>query len=74
MTKLTTGFRTYLNDGTANDSVGHFKLNADFLKGFAGTKPKFGFNGLGEFVFYRTYSNNVLLFLFCKTKTNNYFF
>jgi len=56
MTKLTTGFRTYLNDGTANDTVGHFKLSADFLKGYAGTKPKFGFNGLGEFVFYRTYS------------------
>jgi len=56
MTKLTTGFRTYLNDGTANDTIGHFKLNADFLRSYAGTKPKFGFNGLGEFVFYRTYS------------------
>lgn len=56
MTKLTTGFRTYLNDGTANDTIGHFKLNADFLKRYAGKKPKFGFNGLGEFVFYRTYS------------------
>lgn len=56
MTKLTTGFRTYLNDGTVNDTIGHFKLSAGFLKSYAGTKPKFGFNGLGEFVFYRTYS------------------
>lgn len=34
----------------------HFELSADFLKKFKGKKPKFGFNGLGEFVFYRTYS------------------
>jgi len=54
--QISTGFRTYLNDGTANDTIGHFKLNADFLRSYAGTKPKFGFNGLGEFVFYRTYS------------------
>ena len=54
--QISTGFRTYLNDGTANDTIGHFKLSAGFLKSYAGTKPKFGFNGLGEFVFYRTYS------------------
>lgn len=34
----------------------HFTLSADFLKKYRGKKPKFGFNGLGEFVFYRTYS------------------
>lgn len=34
----------------------NFKLAPDFLKKYRGKKPKFGFNGLGEFVFYRTYS------------------
>jgi len=34
----------------------HFALDRDFLKKYKGKKPKFGFNGLGEFVFYRTYS------------------
>lgn len=34
----------------------HFALSPDFLKKFRGKKPNFGFNGLGEFVFYRTYS------------------
>ncbi len=33
-----------------------FKLDETFLAKFRGLKPKFGFNGLGEFVFYRTYS------------------
>lgn len=33
-----------------------FAIADDFLKKFRGKKPKFGFNGLGEFVFYRTYS------------------
>lgn len=33
-----------------------FRLDPDFLKKYRGKKPKFGFNGLGEFVFYRTYS------------------
>jgi hypothetical protein len=33
-----------------------FKLDPDFLAKFAGKKPNFGYNGLGEFVFYRTYS------------------
>lgn len=40
--------------GTA--TADHFRLTTDFLKKFRGKKPKFGFNGLGEFVFYRTYS------------------
>lgn len=34
----------------------HFKLNDEFLARFKNKKPQFGFNGLGEFVFYRTYS------------------
>jgi len=33
-----------------------FELDIDFLASFAKKKPNFGFNGLGEFVFYRTYS------------------
>ena len=40
--------------GTA--TAEHFRLDATYLKKFRGKKPKFGFNGLGEFVFYRTYS------------------
>lgn len=34
----------------------YFKLDKSFINGFVGKKPAFGFNGLGEFVFYRTYS------------------
>lgn len=34
----------------------HFRLSKTFLTGYKGKKPNFGFNGLGEFVFYRTYS------------------
>lgn len=33
-----------------------FKLDAEFLASYSKKKPNFGFNGLGEFVFYRTYS------------------
>jgi len=33
-----------------------FKLDALFLSTYANKKPNFGFNGMGEFVFYRTYS------------------
>lgn len=43
----------YLGSGSGE---AHFELAPDFLKKFRGQKPKFGFNGLGEFVFYRTYS------------------
>lgn len=38
------------------DSEDHFRLDIEFLRQYKGKKPKFGFNGLGEFVFYRTYS------------------
>lgn len=34
----------------------HFRLDPNFLKVYGDKKPNFGFNGLGEFVFYRTYS------------------
>ena len=33
-----------------------FKLNDEFIKNFSTIKPKFGFNGLGELTFFRTYS------------------
>ena len=33
-----------------------FQLDAEFLAFYHSKKPNFGFNGLGEFVFYRTYS------------------
>jgi len=44
------------NDGNQNGANKPFKLDKDFLSGFHGQKPQFGFGGLGEFVFYRTYS------------------
>lgn len=34
----------------------HFRLNKQFLARYQNIKPNFGFNGLGEVVFYRTYS------------------
>lgn len=33
-----------------------FVLNSDFIREYKKIKPKFGFNGLGELTFYRTYS------------------
>lgn len=42
--------------GEVKHEDNHFKLDTDFLKQYEGKKPDFGFNGLGEFVFYRTYS------------------
>ncbi len=45
----------YFNGADKSDSS-YFRLDQDFLAEFKGRKPKFGFNGLGEFVFYRTYS------------------
>jgi ribonucleoside-triphosphate reductase len=33
-----------------------FKIDESFLQAYKGKKPHFGFNGLGEFVYYRTYS------------------
>jgi len=42
------------NNGFSDDD--YFRLDERFLNRFNGKKPNFGFNGLGEFVFYRTYS------------------
>lgn len=41
------------NAGTEND---HFRLDDGFINQYRTKQPKFGFNGLGELVFYRTYS------------------
>lgn len=40
----------YVNNDTP------FQLDASFTALYANKKPNFGFNGLGEFVYYRTYS------------------
>ena len=50
-----TGFKTYLNED-AKGNGDAFKLDSQFTKKYDGKKPKFGFNGFGECVFYRTYS------------------
>jgi intein/homing endonuclease len=34
----------------------YFQLPEDFINQYRGRKPNFGFNGLGEIVYYRTYS------------------
>lgn len=34
----------------------YFRLSDTFTAGFAGRKPVFGYGGLGEYVFYRTYA------------------
>lgn len=46
--------KTYLSSGREDGE--HFAMSDDFIAGYKNKKPKFGFNGLGEFVFYRTYS------------------
>lgn len=35
---------------------GYFTLDDSFINSYKGKKPKFGYNGLGEFVYNRTYS------------------
>ena len=42
--------------GSSHTEEDQFRLNNSFLQHYAGKKPEFGFNGLGEFVFHRTYS------------------
>ncbi|KAJ2836445.1 hypothetical protein J3B01_002839 [Coemansia erecta] len=37
-------------------NTGRFSLDPDFVASYAETKPPFGFNGLGEIVYRRTYS------------------
>lgn len=44
--------------GPAYKECKPFKLTNTFLDAYKGKKPNFGFNGLGEFVFYRTYSRD----------------
>ncbi len=45
-------FQSYLNESDEP----HFALTSSFASQYHALKPKFGYNGLGEFVFYRTYS------------------
>ena len=40
----------------AKDEDDYFKLDENFIQSYKGKKANFGFNGLGEFVYYRTYS------------------
>lgn len=44
--------------GSAHKECKPFKLASTFLEQYNNKKPNFGFNGLGEFVFYRTYSRD----------------
>lgn len=44
----------YFGETKRDDS--YFRLDDKFIQEYEGKKPDFGFNGLGEFVFYRTYS------------------
>ena len=47
-------------DLTASDrKVRVFSLNPTFIDQFRGKQPKWGYNGLGEFVFKRTYARNL---------------
>jgi ribonucleoside-triphosphate reductase (thioredoxin) len=48
----------FSNDLNRNGSseIDYFRLDKKFLEKFEDKKPKFGYNGLGELVFYRTYS------------------
>jgi ribonucleoside-triphosphate reductase (thioredoxin) len=40
----------------ASSTVSTFRLDPDFVSDFQHRQPPFGFNGLGEFVFYTRYS------------------
>ena len=44
----------------SSQSSNVFRLSRDFVKTFEKVKPNFGFNGLGELVFQRTYSRKNL--------------
>ena len=39
-----------------NDNDNTFRLDDEFVSKYSNSRPNFGFNGLGELVFYRTYS------------------
>lgn len=48
---------TYFGNGPAKpEQEDHFRLDQGFINQYKNKTPKFGFNGLGELVFYRTYS------------------
>lgn len=53
---VTDYFTNDLNGTGKMDTVDYFELDEDFLAKYEGKKPNFGYNGLGELVFYRTYS------------------
>jgi ribonucleoside-triphosphate reductase (thioredoxin) len=42
----------------ATDRGDLFRLNSDFVESYSIKAPPFGFNGLGELVFMRTYSRS----------------
>ncbi len=48
--------RYFGNNITEADGADHFRIDQGFINQYKGKSPKFGFNGLGELVFYRTYS------------------
>jgi adenosylcobalamin-dependent ribonucleoside-triphosphate reductase len=56
-TKITNISKTYFGDIQQDDD--YFRLNDSFLQQYENKHPNFGFNGLGEFVFYRTYSRRI---------------
>ena len=56
--QLATQNRSRIQFGEAEEPD-HFRLSDSFLAGYRDRKPHFGFNGLGEFVFYRTYSRTL---------------
>jgi ribonucleoside-triphosphate reductase len=46
----------YFGAKNASAESDHFRLDDGFINQYKTKQPKFGFNGLGELVFYRTYS------------------
>jgi intein/homing endonuclease len=49
----------YLTPVQFTNHKDYFHLDPDFISQYTGKKPNFGFNGLGEFVYYRTYSRKM---------------
>jgi len=49
--------KNYFGDNYQEEE--YFRLSDTFLQLYANRHPNFGFNGLGEFVFYRTYSRRI---------------
>lgn len=60
MTNLISNSNSNSNSNSKMSSSSQpFKLSKSFLKQYATRKPNFGFNGLGELVFQRTYSREL---------------